>query len=305
MSERITSVSEEELNGYVDGQLSPERRAAVERYLAANPDAARRIATDTFHKQALHAAFTGYSTQPQPPDLVLSRLLEERLQRQSHWWWQIQRRLSSLGVGGVGGWLLHTPSTPDRNTLAMTALEDQALASHAVYSPDRRHPIEVTAAERDHLAQWLTNRLNRTIAAPDLADFGYRLIGGRLLATEQGSPAASLCMRIQLVTVCRWSCDLWRPTCKSPLRNGIVRTLTPAPGSTRGLGMRSLGRSRIPNLTAWRARSAASRVNDQALLDPSETGCARQRSASEAEIVPAACERTARRLVWRFCAFRC
>jgi anti-sigma factor RsiW len=59
-----------------------------------------------------------------------------------------------------------------------------------VYSPDRRHPIEVTAAERDHLAQWLTNRLNRTIAPPDLADFGYRLIGGRLLATEQGSPAA-------------------------------------------------------------------------------------------------------------------
>jgi anti-sigma factor RsiW len=191
MSERITSVSEEELNGYVDGQLSPERRAAVERYLAANPDAARRIATDTFHKQALHAAFAGYSTQPLPPDLVLSRLLEERLQRQSHWWWQIAAAIVlSLGVGGVGGWLLHTPSTPDRNTLAMTALEDQALASHAVYSPDRRHPIEVTAAERDHLAQWLTNRLNRTIAPPDLADFGYRLIGGRLLATEQGSPAA-------------------------------------------------------------------------------------------------------------------
>jgi anti-sigma factor RsiW len=193
MSEPVPSVSEAELNGYVDGQLSPERRAAVERYLAAHPDAARRIATDTAHRQALHAAFAGYATQPLPPELNLSRLLEERLRRQSRWWWQIAAAIVlSLGAGGAGGWLLHTPPTPDRNTLAMAALEDQALASHAVYSPDRRHPIEVTAAERDHLAQWLTNRLNRTVSPPDLSDFGYRLIGGRLLATEQGNPAALL-----------------------------------------------------------------------------------------------------------------
>jgi anti-sigma factor RsiW len=191
MSEPLPSIGEAELNGYVDGQLPPERHAAVERYLAAHPDAARRVATDIAHRQALNAAFLAYSSQPLPPELNLNRLVEERLRTRSHRWWQIAAAIVlSLGIGGAGGWLLHTQPTPDRDTLAMAALEHQALASHAVYSPDRRHPIEVTAAERDHLAQWLSNRLSRAVSPPDLSGFGYRLIGGRLLATEQGNPAA-------------------------------------------------------------------------------------------------------------------
>jgi anti-sigma factor RsiW len=191
MSGPPPSVGEEELNGYVDGQLPPDRRAAIELYLAAHPDVARRIATDIAHRQALRAAFFAYSSEPLPPELNLSRMVEERLRRQSRWWWKVAAAIVlSLGVGGAGGWLLHTQPTPDRSSLAMAALEHQALASHAVYSPDRRHPIEVTAAERDHLTQWLSNRLNRAVSPADLSDFGYRLIGGRLLATEQGNPAA-------------------------------------------------------------------------------------------------------------------
>ncbi len=191
MSEPLPPVGEEELNGYVDGQLPPKRWAAVERYLAAHPDAARRVATDIAHRQALNAAFAKYSTQPLPPELNLNRLVEERLRTRSHRRWQIAAAVViSLGIGGAGGWLLHTQPTLDRYERAMAALEHQALASHAVYSPDRRHPIEVTAAEREHLAQWLSNRLSRAVSPPDLSGFGYRLIGGRLLATEQGNPAA-------------------------------------------------------------------------------------------------------------------
>jgi anti-sigma factor RsiW len=191
MNEPLAWVGEEELNAYVDGQLSPERRAVVERYLAAHPDAARRVASDIADRQALQTAFAAYSTLPLPPELNLNRLVEERLRRRSRSWWQVAAAVVlSLGVGGVAGWLLHTQPTPDRDALAMSALERQALASHAVYSPDRRHPIEVNAAERDHLAQWLSNRLNRPVSPPDLSGFGYRLIGGRLLATEQGNPAA-------------------------------------------------------------------------------------------------------------------
>jgi anti-sigma factor RsiW len=69
-------------------------------------------------------------------------------------------------------------------------LQGLAIASHLVYGTDRRHPIEVAASEPDYLAQWLSNRLNRTVMPPDLSRFGYTLIGGRLLATEQGNAAA-------------------------------------------------------------------------------------------------------------------
>jgi anti-sigma factor RsiW len=192
MTEPVGPAGEQDLNSYVDGQLDPELRPVVERYLQANPDAARRVATDLAQRNALRAAFATYLTQPLPPELNLSRLIEERLRRRPHIAWQIAAAVVlSLAAGGAGGWMIHRPpQTPDRASRAMAALEHQAFASHAVYSPDRRHPIEVTATERDHLAQWLSNRLNRPVSPPDLSSFGYRLIGGRLLATEQGNPAA-------------------------------------------------------------------------------------------------------------------
>ena len=52
------------------------------------------------------------------------------------------------------------------------------------------HPIEVAATERDHLAQWLSNRLSRSVTPPALDALGYRLIGGRLLATVEQVLAA-------------------------------------------------------------------------------------------------------------------
>jgi len=69
-------------------------------------------------------------------------------------------------------------------------LQQQAMASRTVYAVDVRHPIEVTAAEQDHLSQWLSNRLRRHVAPPDLSALGYHLLGGRLLATERGGAAA-------------------------------------------------------------------------------------------------------------------
>ena len=74
----------------------------------------------------------------------------------------------------------------------MAVLEQEALTSHVVYSADHRYPVEVPGAETAHLQQWLSNRLDRTVVAPDLSALGYHLIGGRLLATERGGAAALL-----------------------------------------------------------------------------------------------------------------
>ena len=63
-----------------------------------------------------------------------------------------------------------------------TGLIARALDAHVVYAPDARHPIEVVAAERDHLNAWLSRRIQHQIAAPDLASAGHELLGGRLLS---------------------------------------------------------------------------------------------------------------------------
>ncbi len=61
--------------------------------------------------------------------------------------------------------------------------------AHAVYQPEQRHPVEVTAAQQEHLVQWLSRRLERPLTVPHLQDQGYELVGGRLLPGGSGARA--------------------------------------------------------------------------------------------------------------------
>jgi anti-sigma factor RsiW len=183
-------VAEEDLHAYVDGQLAPICRDAVQRYLQTNPEEARRVAGWTTQRDALRDAFAARATAPLPPSLNLSRLIEQRLRRRRVPWLAAASVLLALAVGGSGDWLLRGPTIPDHAAPAMAMLQQQALAAYAVYAVDKRHPIEVGADQKDHLSTWLSNRLRRTVKPPDLEALDYRLIGGRLLATEHGGAAA-------------------------------------------------------------------------------------------------------------------
>jgi anti-sigma factor RsiW len=190
MSGSELPIAEEDLHAFVDGQLAPPRRGEVQRYLDANPQEARRVAAWSAQREALRDALAPYATAPLPPELNLSRLIEARLRPRRTIWLTAASVVLALAVGGAAGWFVHTPTGPTRTALAMSLLEQLGLASHVVYAADKRHPIEVPAAERDHLAQWLSNRLSRSVTPPALDALGYRLIGGRLLATEHGGAAA-------------------------------------------------------------------------------------------------------------------
>ncbi|HEX3399005.1 MAG TPA: anti-sigma factor [Acetobacteraceae bacterium] len=183
-------ISEDELHAYVDERLDRVRRQEVEHYLDAQPEQARRVAAYRAQRDGLRAALASRAAEPVPPELNLSRLLEARL-RQRHGWWRLAASvILCLCLGGAAGWYLGLPAQPTRTEVAVALLQQQAMASHTVYASDKRHPIEVVAAEKDHLTQWLSNRLHRSIVPPDLSSTGYRLLGGRLLATEHGGAAA-------------------------------------------------------------------------------------------------------------------
>jgi anti-sigma factor RsiW len=65
----------------------------------------------------------------------------------------------------------------------------QAGFAYAVYLPEKRHPVEVAAAEQEHLVQWLSKRLNKPLKIPQLGAQGFELVGGRLLPGETGARA--------------------------------------------------------------------------------------------------------------------
>lgn len=102
--------------------------------------------------------------------------------------------LVAFGAGwiGHGQWSLRSPS----GTLAARSAQPAALAfahdaavAHVVYSPEKRHPVEVAATEQQHLVQWLSRRLDKPLKVPDLSAEGYSLVGGRLLPGAAGARA--------------------------------------------------------------------------------------------------------------------
>ena len=182
MSASPDPIRKAELHGYVDGQLDPARRQEVEAYLAENPDAAARVAAYQHQKQALRAML----------DPVLDEALPKVLKapgasrRRVHVAWAVAAAIL-LALGSVLGWqargLFGITGGPE------SAVADQAAVAHAVFTPQRRHPVEVGADEEAHLVRWLSKVLGAPLRAPHLRDLGYSLVGGRLLSSPNG-PAA-------------------------------------------------------------------------------------------------------------------
>jgi anti-sigma factor RsiW len=187
MSDRDSPVTEDELHAYVDGELPADRRGAVEAWLASHPEDAARIAAWRAQADAIRARYGAVASEP-----VTARFALDRLARGARSWRAVAAAavLAAFLAGGVVGWMAHGASAaaPSRFDI----LTAQALDAHKTYVVEVRHPVEVTGAERPHLVQWLSKRLDYELRVPDLEASGLKLVGGRLLPGPFG-PAA-FCM---------------------------------------------------------------------------------------------------------------
>lgn len=191
-------VSEADLHAYADGQLSGPRRAEVEAYLAADPEAAREV--DAWRRQTagLHAALDGVLNEAVPLAAWPHGLRDDAARqaagtRWTGWPLALAASVAALGIGGAGGWVAHerlgTASLVGAPAAERFARD--ALASHAVYAPEVRHVVEVPASDEAHMVAWLSKRLGAPLPVPDLRQQGFHLIGGRL-GVGEGGPMAIL-----------------------------------------------------------------------------------------------------------------
>jgi anti-sigma factor RsiW len=187
MTDREIPVTQDELHAYVDGELAPDRRIALEAWLADHPDDAARVGEWRAQADAIRARYGALVSEPVPPRFDVSSLA-----RSARSWRGIAAAalLAAFLAGGVVGWMAHGASAaaPSRFDI-FTA---QALDAHKIYVVEVRHPVEVSGAERSHLVQWLSKRLDHELRVPDLEASGLKLVGGRLLPGPFG--AAALCM---------------------------------------------------------------------------------------------------------------
>ncbi|WP_343624850.1 anti-sigma factor [Roseateles puraquae] len=192
---------EARLHAFVDDQLSPEARAAVLDELDADPAMAARVAQWQAQRQGLRNLARDWPLDDTPADLTGIVMRAASAQRWRRLWPQALAAglLLSLGLAGGYQWGRHDaagsawPALAAGRGASVPEFARQAGVAYAVYSTEKRHPVEVSAAEQAHLVQWLSKRLGRPLTVPVLTDRGYALLGGRLLpgdATQPGSPRA-------------------------------------------------------------------------------------------------------------------
>ncbi len=180
MSESRPSINEAELHAYVDNRLPPERAAAVAAYLAEYPAEAERVEAWRRQAEALRALYDPVLNEPVPARLLQS----PRPFRLAPWLTRTAAAVALVLAGGVGGWLWR--GHEDAKVRPTLTLAREATTAHLVYAPEVRHPVEVTVREQAHLVAWLSKRLGKPVRAPNLADAGFALMGGRLLPASEG-----------------------------------------------------------------------------------------------------------------------
>lgn len=173
-------VSDADLNAYLDGELDESRASRVEAWLAAHPDDAELVRDYRGLNQALQSVYGPLAEGEFPAGIL------DRSRRRAPPALRVAAVLGWLALGGLMGWLANDARPPSADLGPVVA---RAMAAHAVFVPEVRHPVEVGGGERKHLNAWLSKRLQHPVLAPDLGAVHYQLLGGRLLV-DDGQPAA-------------------------------------------------------------------------------------------------------------------
>lgn len=190
------------LSAYLDGELDAAEAAQIEERLANDPKAQAEFdallvadarAFEQYDTQlsdpvALSLAQQIKATHLETPPIVHSLNPPTRAHRPI--WGAVAASLVIFVLGGAGGYLIKSqPST----VVASGWLADIA-DYHAVYASQGRHLVEVSAAESDHIENWLGTTVGAQFTIPDLSQFDLTFEGGRLLVAN-GNPVAQLMYR--------------------------------------------------------------------------------------------------------------
>lgn len=192
-------LTEDEIHALVDGQHASGELAALQARLAQDPDAQASVRKWQQQRDALRALHQRVLDEPVPSLLTTAARQTAASQQELNQWWRWGGMAAGVMLAFGVGWFSHTAwngewQSPMRvaalaKARAVQDFARQASFAHVVYSPEVRHPVEVTAAEQEHLVQWLSKRVGKPLKVPNLSAQGYELVGGRLLPGEAGARA--------------------------------------------------------------------------------------------------------------------
>jgi anti-sigma factor RsiW len=188
-------IAEEQLHALVDGRLSAAEAAALRERLAVDPEAAATVAAWQAQRAALKQLYARDDESPLPASLLATAERAQHVRDRASQWWRWGGMAASVLLAFGMGWIANTQWRARAGDGQIAGQEparhfaQEAAVAYAVYQPEVRHPVEVPAAQQEHLVQWLSKRLGRPLKIPVLTAQGYELVGGRLLPGDQGARA--------------------------------------------------------------------------------------------------------------------
>ncbi|WDR04825.1 anti-sigma factor [Devosia rhodophyticola] len=185
-------MTREMLMAFADGQLSPADSAAVRIYLETHADAAAEVALLQRQRDAIATLYAPAAAEPVPARLRVQRLAAEQSRHHNVRVRWAAAAIILVGLGLGAGWFGR--AYLDRSPSANDQLMASAVYAHNIFVAEKRHAVEVVAAEQDHLVSWLSNRLATPIGTPDLTGEGFFLVGGRLLPGDPKTGRAAQIM---------------------------------------------------------------------------------------------------------------
>lgn len=184
-----TPPSEQDIHAYVDGRLDGERREAVEHYLARHPERALEVQAWQRDSQRLRVLFGGVQALPDNPALHPAAIRQRQQERRLHWRSLAAAAVLCLGLGGLGGW----QARDMRSETAVAPMAD-AIAAYRLLAMDSAARPDLVPQNDGEMQAWLDAHFEHAARLPNLGTAGFRAVGGRLFATDQG-PAAMVLYR--------------------------------------------------------------------------------------------------------------
>ena len=191
-----STITDELLSAYVDGELEAADRERVDAWLQSHPEDRARVQAWQADRAALAALFNPVLDEPAPAALRATVWRRQGPPR----WAMAAAAAGLLLAGGVlgGAGVLQWQDQAHAAQLAQVKQQmaagtaqgwvQRAAFAHSIYANEPRHAVEVGAQE-EHLSRWLTRRIAIPVKLFDLQAQGFDLVGGRLLPDGPGKSA--------------------------------------------------------------------------------------------------------------------
>ena len=144
MTREPFAITADALHAFADGQLGEAERAAVERHLAAHPEAAAEVAAWQRQNEALRALNPATSNESVPPRLSPHRIAHDVRSARRRSIANIAAAIVLVALGGSIGWFGRDYMTPTR--AASDYLIEAAVTAHSLYVKEKSRAVEVATS---------------------------------------------------------------------------------------------------------------------------------------------------------------